>query len=1195
MLEHTNIIYKAKEVATRWQKEISVSREKDEQRLHNIMTKMLEDPHNKVFLIELLDQSFRSHDANRIANQLQFIFDKYNNTSFFTQFEQLLVSLFRHLGIYLPAISVPLFIKYLRDDISTIVIKGEDKKLNRHIQKRAAQNTRINLNIIGEAVLGERESQTRAQKYIAALQNPNINYISIKISTIFSQIVPLAHDWSVAQISKRLEPIYEAAMQNTFTNAKGEQEHKFVNLDMEEYRDVTLTLDVFMKTLELEKFHNLYAGIVLQAYLPECVEHLRTLVAWAKKRVENGGAPIKVRLVKGANQEMELTEASLRGWECVTYKEKAQSDANFKVLIDYLIDPEVSKAVHVGIASHNLFDQAFAMLLAQQRGVLEVLSAEMLEGMSESAYHVLKKEPLDVILYAPTATRATFTNAIAYLVRRFDENTADQNFLRHSFGLEVGTKAWDTLIKSYDRSIELLDTIKLTPYRTQDRTKEFESKNISVEEYRFTNESDTDFILANNQKWAYAIKEKWQNISEHGGYHAKPVIAGAELDGTETKEIFDKSQYHEKKSVGTCQMASAEHLQEALKVAREDKDGWSKLDLKARTKILMDVADQFRKMRADLIGVAAAEVGKVFTETDVEISEAIDFLNFYPHTVKELEKLEGIRLKEKGVGLVISPWNFPVAIPVGGIAASLATGNRVIIKPSSDALLCAYMLCQCFWDAGVSKNTLQFVPSNGALVSEHLIANKDIDFVIFTGSDKTAYDLLDVRPSLHLSAETGGKDATIVTSLADRDQAIKNVIGSAFNNSGQKCSATSLLVLQRELYEDPSFKEMLKDASESLQVGSVWDFKNKIGALSSKPSGNLAKALEHLDDGEEWLIKPSYGENKNPYMLRPSIRWGTKPGDFCHMNELFGPVLSVMCADTLDEAIDIVNATGYGLTAGIESLDEREQEVFKEKMRAGNLYVNRMTTGAIVIRQPFGGMGKSAVGTGKKAGGYNYTSQFMQIDSDIELPTQIKEHSYISKINRLRNNKEQKCDTLKKAIVIIKNFAYWLDQEFQKEHDYANIRGESNIIRYIPLENILLRIEDHNTLLEVICSLAGAKMSGSKVHLSFAPNLTSQDLLWFKESISYFIDKEDSYADEEEKTLLASLHNAQRARFINKEDLNETFYASVTNKSIHIATEKFIPHGRVELMHYFIEQSISNSYHRYGNLGLKGLKDKEEK
>lgn len=1194
MHEHTHIINKAKEVAQRWQKEISVSRAKDEQRLHEIMTKMLEDPHNKVFLIELLDQSFRSHDNERIANQLEYIFNKYNNTSFFTQFEQLLVALFRHLGIYLPAISVPLFIKYLREDISTIVIKGEESSLNRHIQRRDAEGTRVNLNIIGEAVLGEKEASARAQKYIQALQNPNINYISIKISTIFSQIVPLAHDWSVENISKRLEKIYETAQANTFTNAQGQKESKFVNLDMEEYRDINLTLDVFMLTLTKEKFKTLHAGIVVQTYIPECVSYVKRLVEWAKERVSNGGAPIKIRLVKGANQEMEMTEASLRGWASVTYKEKAQSDANYKLIMDYLLDPEVCKAVQVGIASHNLFDQAFAMLLAQQRGVEEAITAEMLEGMSESAYHILKKEPLDVILYAPTATRETFTNAIAYLVRRFDENTADQNFLRHSFGLEVGTKAWETLISTYDESIDLLDTIKLTPYRTQDRNQELTASKEDPQTYIFKNECDTDFILPQNQQWADQIKEKWKNIGTNGGYHAYPVVAGEDQDTQEILEVKDKSQHHQNAIVGTVKMADASQLQKALQTAQQDPDAWSAKTLLERTEILMRVADEFRKKRADLIGVAAAEVGKVFSETDVEVSEAIDFLNFYPYSVKKLSELEAIELKEKGIGLVISPWNFPVAIPTGGIAATLATGNRVILKPSSESALCAFMLCECFWNAGVSKNTLQFLPSSGALVSEHLIQNDGVDFTIFTGSEKTAYHLLDLRPDLHLSAETGGKDATIVTSLADRDQAIKNIVGSAFNNSGQKCSATSLLVLERELYEDEEFKQMLVDAANSLEVGSVWDFQNKIGALSHKPTGNLAKALEYLDEDEEWLLQPSFADKQNPYMLRPAIRWGTKKGDFCHMNELFGPVLSVMCAENLEDAIEIVNSTGYGLTSGIESLDEREIEIFKEKLKAGNLYINRMTTGAIVIRQPFGGMGKSAVGTGKKAGGFNYIAQFMQISSSQDLPTDQKEnHPFMSKINEIRNQEEQKCDTLKRAIIVIKNFAYWLDREFEKEHDYANIRGESNHIRYRSLEKIVLRFENKSELFEMLCSVAAAKMSGASLHISLPTQIESQDLEWLHSKFEILLDTEDSYAHEDKDQLIMQINNANRARFLDTTTLDLELYKRITNKSIHIVDEPFVAHGRIELMHYFIEQSVSNSYHRYGNLGLKGLQQKE--
>ncbi|EQB39381.1 1-pyrroline-5-carboxylate dehydrogenase [Sulfurimonas hongkongensis] len=1182
----TTTFNEAKILATSWQRDIAKNRIRSEKKFHAIMKRLLSNPRNKIFLIELLDQSFRSQDNNRIADQLEYIFNKYNNTTFFTEFEQLLVWLFRNLGIYLPAISVPLFITYLRGDIKDIVIKGEDRSLNKHLQKRLAEKTRVNINIIGETVLGEDEAKDRVSKYISALENPNIDYVSIKISTIFSQINPLAYDWSVEQISLSLQDIYRAAQENN---------SKFINLDMEEYKDINLTIDVFIKTLSLEEFKHLHAGIVLQTYIPETITHLKRLYEWAKKRVDDGGASIKIRLVKGANQEMELTEASLRGWECVTYLDKAQSDANFKLLMDFLISKEVSPYIDTGVASHNLFDLALGYMLAKQRGVLECFSAEMLEGMSETAYHILKQEDIEVILYAPTATSKTFTNAIAYLVRRFDENTAEQNFLRHSFGLEVGSEAWEILLRSYDNSLEALGSLRLEPYRTQNRNTESFESIVNVQDYVFKNEIDTDFTLPQNQIWANKIRDKYKNISKEKPLKAYMVIDGKERESDEIKEVMDKSQFSQNVILGSCFMAGEDELKKAISVAKSDKDGWSKLDLAQRTQILMKVANEFRKNRGELIGMAAAELGKVFSETDVEVTEAIDFLNFYPYSVKKLSELDGIKLEHKGVGLVISPWNFPIAIAVGGIAATLATGNRVILKPSSDALLCAYMLCKCFWDAGVSKNTLQFTPTQGVLAGEHLVKSKDIDFVIFTGSEDTAYGMLSERPDIHLSAETGGKDATIVTALCDRDQAVKNVVASAFNNSGQKCSATSLLVLERELYEDAEFKKMLVDATLSLNVGSVWDLENKISSLVNIPSGNLRNALEHLDDGEKWIITPSYAQNGNPYMLRPSIRWGTKKGDFCHMNELFGPVLSVMCAEDLDDAIDIVNSTGYGLTSGIESLDEREVERFKDGILAGNLYVNRVTTGAIVIRQPFGGMGKSAIGSGKKAGGFNYVSQFTNITCETTTDEKSASHPYLKNLQEILKDEESYKSVLKRSIKTLGGFAHYLQSEFLQEHDYANIRGESNIIRYLNVKKMTLVISSDDSLYEILCSIAAAKLSGVNLHVSLPKKIDSHELLWLMGKKAFLLDDSDSLANESLEESIESMRESQRVRYLSKDNIEDEVYIEMAKDAIHIASEPFISHGRVELMHYFLEQSISHSYHRYGNLGLKSLDEKEDK
>ncbi|NCO02485.1 MAG: bifunctional proline dehydrogenase/L-glutamate gamma-semialdehyde dehydrogenase [Epsilonproteobacteria bacterium] len=1180
------IFESAKDVAASWQSEIDKSRESSEKKFHEIMKRMLKNPMNKIFLIELLDQSFRAHNSKRIANQLEYIFSKYKGTDIFSDFEELLVWSFRHIGIYMPDTSVELFIKYLRQDISDIVIKGEDYALNKHLKKRRKEHTRVNINIIGEMVLGEGEAEARIEKYIKALQNPHIDYISIKISTIFSQVTPVAHTWSVGEISTRLERIYSAAMQNTFIH-NGKEEYKFVNLDMEEYRDINITIDAFMQTLSQKKFYSLEAGIVLQAYLPDTLENLKKLVTWAKKRINKGGVPIKIRLVKGANQEMELTESSLRNWPCVTYLSKRETDANFKILMDYLIAEDVAPYVHVGIASHNLFEHAVAMLLARERCVEKYCSAEMLEGMSETAYHVLKKEGLNVILYAPIATKETFTNAIAYLVRRFDENTAEENFLRHSFGLSVNSPAWKTVLESYDASIEVLPQISLTPFRTQDRKTELFPAEVETENYIFKNESDTDFALPQNREWAEALRDKWKNISHSGGYHASVVIGGELIRTSENVEVRDKSQYNEKVIVGTYVKASSSDLNEAVAVAKADVDGWRKRTTSQRQKVLMAVAQEFQKSRGDLIGIAAAEVGKVFSETDVEVSEAIDFLNFYPYSVQKLEALEGVCAEGKGVGLVVSPWNFPIAIPTGGIAAALAAGNTVLIKPSSDAVLCAYRVCQCFWDAGVSKNTLQFVPCSGAMAGKHLITNSDIDFVIFTGGETTAKEMILSRPDIHLSAETGGKDATIVTALADRDQAVKNIVASAFNNSGQKCSATSLVVLEREVYEDKNFKKMLVDAASSLNVGSVWELQNRIGSLVDFPSGNLKKALGSLDEGEEWALEPSYAD-KNPYMLKPAIRWGTSRGDFCHMNELFGPVLSVMCAKNLEDAIDIVNETGYGLTSGLESLDAREQKIFKERLRAGNLYINRMTTGAIVIRQPFGGMGKSAIGSGKKAGGFNYISQFMNLRFEDKSSTNL----YAKKLKPLLDEEDKVAHSLEKTLRLTADFSHWLAEHFNKEHDYSNIRGESNVIRYIGVKSVLLRFEEEDILYEMLASIAAVKMVGARVYVSIPHNPQSEALLYLQEKKSFLLEREDSFALEDATALCKAMQSVERIRFLQPPDVS--LYEAVAEHTLYIATEPFIEHGRIELMHYFIEQSISDSYHRYGNLGLRGLVEKGE-
>ncbi len=1188
MRNEQELINSSIKLAEKWQNRATELVSDFDREFYVKMNKMLEHPKDKALLIELMDQCFRAESNARIADQICFLIEKHGMAHFFTTKDKTLLYLFTNIGKYLPNLSVPMFVNQIREDTKTVVIKGEEDIFNAHLKKRKSEGTRVNINLIGEVVLGEEEADERMEKYLKAIANPNVDYLSIKISTIFSQINPLDFDNTVAILVKKLTKVYTQAQKHPYIAPNGTKSNKFINLDMEEYRDLAITVEVFKQTLDLPQFKDFYAGIVLQAYLPDSFLWQKELCDWARIRVQNGGAAIKFRLVKGANMEMEETEASQKHWEMVTYVDKSDTDSNYKRMARYALEKENAPYMHIGTASHNLFELSYATTLAQVNGTGEYHSLEMLEGMSESARLAIKEISKEVILYAPTASKEQFTNAIAYLVRRLDENTGPDNFIRYSFGLSVGSKDWKMQEKLFVESFETEKTSFVGSKRTQNRLEEkwdnFSNSSFDTNSYHA--EADTDFILPKNHEWARNITSKWKHNADTNHTIAPVVVGGEDLVGTrKIYDAIDKSQVEDNVLAGRFALATKEDIERSVQVAREDVDGWRDLSHAQRHELLKAAAIKFRERRDDLIGVAAAEVGKVFAETDVEVSEAIDFIEFYAHSVRHLDKYSNLEIQGKGVGVVVPPWNFPIAIPVGGVSSALAAGNTVIIKPASVAALCSYEMCKCFWDAGISKNTLQFLPCPGALAGEHLIPNKDIDFLILTGGEDTAATMLETRNDLFLSAETGGKDATIVTNMADREQAVKNVCQSAFGNSGQKCSATSLLVLEDEVYNDAGFKKALIDTASSMEVGSIWDFKNRIGTLANKVSGNLEKALNELEGNETWALAPSY-VNDNPYMLKPSIKWGVSEGNFIHMNELFGPVLAVIKASDLKHAIKIVNDTGYGLTSGIESLDEREVSYWKENLNAGNLYVNRGTTGAIVLRQPFGGMGKSAIGAGRKAGFYNYITQFIDVTEQTS-PQTAKRYDneltqFITKCKNTLNNKED----FEKLDLALQSYLGNYENEFSKEKDYANVRGEDNHFKYISLDNVVIRVSSDDTIFEVASRILAARVS--KVH--FKVSIENNDLVkkFLEESKELFTSR-DSLIEQSEKDFLKTMSKYDRVIYSDISKVSDAVFKESASSLTFIVRQKPMMEGRLELLNYFIEQSISHSFHRYGNIGARGI------
>ncbi|MFQ6342595.1 bifunctional proline dehydrogenase/L-glutamate gamma-semialdehyde dehydrogenase [Campylobacter sp. VTCC 70190] len=1165
------MIQKALILAEELQRKIELNISNSEKEFHLKMQKLLNNPKNKVMLIELLDRSFRCKEKSASFELIEHTLNKYGIADFFSAFEKFLLFSFLNLGKFAPKLSVPFFIKHLRADTKAMVLDANPSVLEPHMRKRKNENNIVlNVNLIGEEVLGEAESAYRIKKYEEALKSSYITYISIKITTIFSQINIIDFEYSKDEVVKRLDCLYALALEEE----KKQGVAKFINLDMEEFRDLELTAQAFMESIA--KF-DIKAGIVLQAYIPDSYEYLKKLFAFSKERVLKGMKPIKIRFVKGANMESEESIASQRGWALPTFDKKIHTDSNYNKMLDFVLEDENFKYIDIGIASHNIFEIAYAYTRIAQAGALNSFTFEMLEGMSLQCSYELSKMH-DLILYAPVCDETHFNNAIAYLVRRLDENTSEDNFMRYFFNLKVGDENWNIQKELFLKSLEGIKSLDNSSKRTQDRNKE--QKIISsYESKEFKNEPDTDFILKANRQWAKIIRAKYENLENFDVYPvAKDIIKNENLQVIEVKDKIKN------RTLGKAHLAGENEIKYALELAK--KSNFGELSHDEIYKILAKTAQLFRERRGDLIGIAALEVGKTFLEIDPEVSEAIDFLEFYPHSLEKLkEQNPNTTFKAKGVGVVIAPWNFPVGISAGTIAAPLAAGNRVIYKPSSLSMLTGFMLCQCFWDAGIPKDALIFLPAKGSDISKYLLVDEAIKFSILTGGEDTAYAMLKANPTLLLSAETGGKNATIVSKFADRDSAIKNIIHSAFSNSGQKCSATSLLVLEEEVYEDEEFKKTLVDAASSMAVGNPFEFKNKLGALADKADAKLQKALDELAPYESWALKPKFIDD-NPYLLTPGIKYGTKKGDFTHMNELFAPILSVMKAKDLKEAIDIVNSTGYGLTAGFESLDEREWEYFHTHIEAGNIYINKPTTGAIVLRQPFGGVKKSAIGFGRKVGIYNYITQFVNIEQS-QADQNILDDALVAHLNALNldlNEKDKVGVELAKAMA--RSYAYHAKYEFASVRDYVNIRGEDNLFSYTKVKNIAYRVHKEDDLKDIL----GVVLAASVLNIELLVSYDEHEKIELVQKIHQKIGSKILFLKESKENFIEKIAAYERIRYFAPQDVEDEIFKKAASCAKIIAHAKPLINGRFELLLYHNEKALSIAFHRYGNLGIRALK-----
>ncbi|MDR1714589.1 MAG: bifunctional proline dehydrogenase/L-glutamate gamma-semialdehyde dehydrogenase [Prevotella sp.] len=1157
----TEVLEWAKQFLDKAEKELTPQEVKEQKKYASL----IQTPANKTLLSKMLDESSQVRDNKKLAKRMKLLIEEYGVPDFFSPFDRFQLRLFTSIGYLFDGISIPLFKERLRKETDKIIISEERPALTGHLSGRWKSKIGQNVNLLGEVVLGDGEANHRYLHYLEALKEPDINYISIKLSGIYAQIHPLSYEQNKKELCKLVATIYQQAIDYPYTDQDGVTKPKFVNLDMEEYKDTELTLDVFEEVLGMPQFKNYNAGIVVQAYLPDAGLFQERLLKFARKRYAEGGAPLKMRLVKGANLQMESIISSLKGWPNPVLPAKVDVDANYMHILDIALQPENAQAMHVGVASHNFFSIAYAYLLSEKYGTSEYVTFEMLEGMANNLPRVMRNFGKQIILYTPVVKKEHFLNAVSYLVRRLDENTGKDNFLSYSFNLKLGSPQWNFLAGQFAEAYKLKDSVQPKSFRSQNRKeKPVPVKDINV----FHNEPDTDLDLHENREWALESLRKWGTLVNDKNFIVPVQIGDREEITGHKKKYYDRSRNDE---VCFCEanLSSLEQIKEIIAIAEDDKPQWRKTDINRRNEILHQVADNLSARRGDLIGCMSAITGKTFMEGDVEVSEAIDFCRFYPITMKHFDELKTVENTPKGIILVIPPWNFPLAIPVGGVAAALAGGNTVILKPATVALPVAWEFAKCFWDAGVPKETLQVVCSADRSSLNYLTAHPSIKHVILTGGTDTAFRLLENSPRTPLSAETGGKNAIILTGNGDQDHAILNIVSSAFSNAGQKCSACSLLLLDKKTYNDENFKSKLKDAVTSMRTGSVWDTMNMVGPMITNDNDKLLHAIENLEEGESWLVAPEFLDEKK-YILKPTVKWGVKPASFTFRNELFAPLLSVVCIDDLEQGIEFANSSEYGLTAGLQSLDEEEQLLWKNSIEAGNLYINRGITGAIVNRQPFGGMKRSAFGGGIKAGGPNYVSCFVEFAENEVPATSVRSQlSDLVDADKDKNRLNYAAESYKNA---------W-GTEFSLERDVNHIYGEENIFRYLPLKSIGLRVQENDNLCDILLILSA--VTTAKTPLTVSISGSDSKLQAIEKAALTLLGIVIKMQDEDR--FVEEMDNYERIRICSPA-ASDAIYLKAAKLGKHIANNKPLVEGRLEMLHYLKEQSIAYEYHRYGSI-----------
>ncbi len=854
------------------------------------------------------------------------------------------------------------------------IVDEERDALRSALETLRKEPAAFTLDVVGEATVSEKEAMATQRRYLDLLQSlstisagwpfvpqidrgvagplPRVN-LSVKVSALCARFDPLDPD-SETIVRERLRPLFREAARLGAA----------LTVDMEQYSFKDLTLAIFRNLLEESEFQTQpYATIAMQAYLRDAERDVKELIQWARMRKRRIG----VRLVKGAYWDSEITWAKQRGWPIPVFLDKAETDANYERLTRLLL--ESHDVIDPAFGSHNIRSLANAIVIAKQLGVPNYgYELQMLYGMGEPIRQVVIQNGQRVRVYLPVGR---LLPGMAYLIRRLMENTSNTSFLRQTYAEE----------EQIDKLI-----VPPAPKKIITQARKTGRKGATADAVeQFKNEPLLDFSREANRT---DFVESLNNVRIKFAREYPLWIAGGEVKTRKWLESLNPAAPEE--VVGRVPVAGRGEAERAVVNAVEFFPEWSRAPARERAAFMFHAADIMRRRRIELAAWEVFEVGKGWREADADVAEAIDYLDYYgremlrlsePRVTQRLPGETNVYFYEpRGVAAVIAPWNFPLAILAGMTAAALVTGNCAIVKPAEQSPVMGALLVEILREAGLPGAACQLLQGGGDL-GAYLVRHSAVHLITFTGSREVGLEILrtayDHQPGQEqvkrVVCEMGGKNAIIVDEDADLDEALVHILESAFGYQGQKCSAASRIILVDEIHD--LLMERLVEAVRSLKIGPPEDPRNLIGPVIDAAAHAKIIGYINLGKHEGKCVLEREASSKG-FFVGPAIFSEIQPDHGLAREEIFGPVIAVIKAKDFDHALAIANQSAYGLTGGVFSRSPAHIDKARREFRVGNLYINRGITGAIVERQPFGGLKLSGIGS--KAGGPDYLLQFLE-------------------------------------------------------------------------------------------------------------------------------------------------------------------------------------------------------------------------